>query len=738
MSEISLSAQQQLTQALAQLTRAQNSSPLAKQVAQVIIQHLAGNQISLSVPRQQQSIELPKPTKLPAGLLGTPLDVQLQTPSNQSGNNSTSAALAFFDPKSTASSTTLLANLSQGQIGKLLDALANKVEPQVTSKPQIVNAKVIAITNNTLTVSTQINQRPQTIQLSLNTSSKPNIDVGQQVQLQIVPQGNNWKVTLLTPASAPKQITTVSAPQAPQANTVSTKEPAATSNQPTQRSLERTHLVNNSIQLTVSKSAITTLLQSESARPAITNNGNQISLPRQDLQALLVKQPGLLPESLTQKIVALPVQVKMVTLSMSKPASGQLTVIQKTPAMEVKLTPEQTQSVKKLIQSTANEVRPGLPETQKQATVASPPLTTKVAAQQTSSPVLAAAQNNLPVSPNKAPANLETPNQTSSLTAEKIAAIPVAEKQQVTQQISEIIRRIMPQTVSPSQAIIQLEKTLADPAILKNPETSKVIEQLAKQIQQSVPQGKDTDAAQIKQVLVQSPLVMTSTQIAPTSQNQNQGLIGGLITLLQVTLAARMAKTQPQHSEGLAQAVSTLVSGAAKPTTQQSTRSMNDLSQLDQKHQLLKQVSNILAQHQLSKLASAEQNIQGQDSFYYVLPSGSGEQKRDIELLIKRETESQQQNNQQETKSAVWHLTMKLDIGDMGQILTKAKLRDTSLELDLYTSNQSVKEQVLNFLPLFKKRLESLGIEVAKSQCQLGKIPTQLQQRPYQIFETQA
>ncbi len=756
MSDISLSAQQQLTQAFAQLTRAQNSSPLAKQAAQVIIQHLAGNQISLNLPRQQQSIELPKPSKLPAGLLGTPVEVQLQPPSNQLGNKQAAPELAIFDPKSANISSTLLGKLSQAQIGTILGAIANKVEPQTSSKPQIVSAKVVAIKANTISVATQINGQQQTVQLSLTASSNE-LKVGQPVKLHIVPKGNQWQITMIVQPSAPKSseklnLAVDSKPSQPASKAISsnpdapsfsaTKEarPAqnpASSATPLPTSKDSTAPLQ--IAVSANKTAITILLQSQSARIPQTSSGNTILIPKNDIQALVVKYPALLSADLNQKIKALEPSVKNVTLELNQPATGQITAPQKVPASAIKLSPEQLQLVKQLLNNASVVIppdnKPAQPIKQDLNLATGPKTDVSTGSTEVKGKQADISADNEPARIKFSTADT-TQVQPTRFTAAEIASLTHLQKQPISQQISDIIRRIMPQTVSPSQAILQLEKALADPAIVKEPTTKAVIEQLVKTIQQSLPQGKDTDAGQIKQALIPPPLIMTNTQVSQASQPQ--GLIGGLITLLQVTLAARMTKTQPQHTERLAQAISSIVGGASKPTAAQSTRTMNDISQMDQKHQLLKQVGQILSQHQFSKLSSAEQNIQGQDSFYYILPSGSGDAKKDIELLIKREPESSNKQNKNDSKIATWHLTMKLDIGDVGQILTKAKLNDMTLELDLYTSNKEVKDRVLNYLPLFKKRLESLGIEVTKTQCQLGKIPSQLQQRPYQIFETQA
>ena len=107
--------------------------------------------------------------------------------------------------------------------------------------------------------------------------------------------------------------------------------------------------------------------------------------------------------------------------------------------------------------------------------------------------------------------------------------------------------------------------------------------------------------------------------------------------------------------------------------------------------------------------------------------------------MIRREhgANKEEPNDEDRQNNRIWHLTVKLNAGDLGEVLTKAKLREGTLELDFYTSNEQTKHQVMNFLPLFNKRLTALGIEVTKSQCQLGKIPDTLRQRPYHLLQTQ-
>jgi hypothetical protein len=153
---------------------------------------------------------------------------------------------------------------------------------------------------------------------------------------------------------------------------------------------------------------------------------------------------------------------------------------------------------------------------------------------------------------------------------------------------------------------------------------------------------------------------------------------------------------------------------------------------------LMKEIGRLLSGHQTSKLSNAEQMIQGQETFYYNLPSALGGTFKDIELLIKREENDKENTSVDEQGNKTWQLTMKFAVGDLGELLTKAKLKADTLEINFYASNETVKIQVMNYLPLLRRKLDSLGIEVSKSQCQLGKIPDTLQQRPHHMFQAKA
>ena len=327
--------------------------------------------------------------------------------------------------------------------------------------------------------------------------------------------------------------------------------------------------------------------------------------------------------------------------------------------------------------------------------------------------------------------NIATPEMTAKVKAQAIEVLHT------------LLRVVQARAEHPSESLNRLASALNDTQFIEEPAVKNIKEQVLEQIKQNIPQGKEQDAGQIRQLLTNQALSLSATQII--SPVAGQGMLSGLVTLIQISLASRFARNQPQQGEKVSQGLNALFSsdpisfaGKTQSSAPVSPKGLSEFAQLEQKHQILREISRFFAGHQSSKISNAEQLLQGQDSFYYTLPSAFSNKLQDIELLVKRENDtSKDEQNEGAANNRIWHLTMKLSAGDLGELLTKAKLRQGTLELDFYTSNEQTKHQVMNYLPLFNKRLTALGIEVTKSQCQLGKIPDTLRQRPYQLLQTQ-
>lgn len=711
MSDITPAVQQQLTQALSQLIKTQGDSPIARQAAQVIVQYLGGNQLNLSIDKNSRPITLDKFASLPASLKPGTYSGEIGT----SSQGKQSASLAIYAKTASSSNQSLLARLNQNQLAAILSAISQDVQPGTTSKSHITDAKIVNIVGQQVTLSTQVNGKPQQIALRL-TPLPADLKVGQSVQLQLIPKGNGWQVNILS---------TTASPQSGNLGNASSSSGSSSNNGVTNTPL-------NNAPIRVSKESAITILQADSIKNTKQILPNVLSVEKNALVSAIVKSGVSLPTQTFEQLNNIPAtkEGQRVSVVINPQSGGELRANINLPVATLPLSKQQLQQ----IQSVALEI---------QSKSATKPANTAVTNTPHTDNALQKTQSDTRHIVASTPLDTEKINQVAidkgmaGTAKDSVAMLSTTQKNELVKLINDISRRLLPASASPAESIDNIVKALSDQALHKEPTSKIVTETLLKQIQNAVPQGKASDAENIKQMLTQPILNLSPAQIVQPS-NSGQGLVAGLITLLQVNLASRLARTSPAQSEKVAQIISTILGPSIKQSTNQSQRTLGDVQQLDQKHQLFKQLGRLFAQHQSAKLVGAEQAMQGQEGLYYVLPSGTSENRRDIELLIRREPEKNNQNKADQSKQAIWHLTMKLDIGEIGQLLTKAKLRDTELELDLYTSNEALKTLVFEYLPLFKKRLQSLGIEVSKSMCQLGKIPEHLHSRPYQIFETQA
>jgi len=233
-----------------------------------------------------------------------------------------------------------------------------------------------------------------------------------------------------------------------------------------------------------------------------------------------------------------------------------------------------------------------------------------------------------------------------------------------------------------------------------------------------------------------STQALVTTPLSLTSPANSSNFIQGLVALVQLALAGRAMQRQPSLKTQI-DAPDSVVSKtlANMGVTSQPSRVSQDINQLDGRQQLLAQLKTLLSSHQQNKIANVDSRIQGQDSFYYILPSLS-QHHSPPELLIKREQGGPNHKSAQAGQRSLWNITMKLDIGDSGQVLAKSKIDKNTITLDLYASSDEVLKRISDTLPYLKRRLTSLGLTVESASYQRGHIPETLNSRPHQIFET--
>ena len=301
--------------------------------------------------------------------------------------------------------------------------------------------------------------------------------------------------------------------------------------------------------------------------------------------------------------------------------------------------------------------------------------------------------------------------------------------------ISKVAKHILPKTSEQTLSYTNIINALNDTESW-SPDLQKLLAEVKDKLPKIDTQASLNDANTLRQLLA---LPMTVSPLNTTTGISQNGFLNALVTLLQVSLASRLQKQSNQHASKVQQAMPDLIKQLI-PTLSpaQGAKLSQEFNQFDAKHMLSAEVSKLLANHQQHKLKSADSSIQGQDSLFYSFPNLFYKQGKDIELSIKREFDENEQTNNDSEKQKRWSLSMKFEIGESDEMLAKTLLIENKIDLQIYTSNEELKIMVLEYLPLLKERLSSLGIDLINKGCQLGKIPKTLDSAHFSVFETDA
>jgi len=303
-------------------------------------------------------------------------------------------------------------------------------------------------------------------------------------------------------------------------------------------------------------------------------------------------------------------------------------------------------------------------------------------------------------------------------------------------QVQALSKTTLAQSASQTQTLANIINALnaeADIAEL-SPETQTLLRNIREQLPSASTIQPSIDARAIQQ-LVGAPL--NNAPLNSLSPMAASSFLSGLVTLLQVNLASKLQRQSNKQASKVQDQIPDIIKSIVPNIkSTQSAKLLQDFRQFDAKHTLSAEVAKMLFSHQHHKLKSIESSLHGQDQLYYALPNVFNKNADDIELLVKRETRQDNSEKGSDGGSS-WYLTMKLDVGPLGQILAKTQLRDDEIKLQLYTSTTDLKNKALAMLPYLQRRLSVLGIDLTEKSCQLGKIPKQLKSEHYQVFETQ-
>ena len=290
-------------------------------------------------------------------------------------------------------------------------------------------------------------------------------------------------------------------------------------------------------------------------------------------------------------------------------------------------------------------------------------------------------------------------------------------------------RQVVSHQQAPTESLINLITLAQEVNDSGSNELKTLLAPRIKQILSALPQATPDDSARLQRLLSQ-PAVLSSPATF-TAVQPKQGFVAGIVAMLQLMFASRLSKDQPELLLKLPE-----VSSSDKPPSATQARGLwQDLTQLEQKHQLLKTLRGSLANHTANRLQQSDSSGTAQ-SLYYHFAVPHGEQAREIELLIREEPE--QSDQAKGANRQHWHLSMRLSLEANNALLANVDLYADGLELNIYAADDSTVMRVKRVLPLLLKRFEALGIDVLQSRCEVGKIPDSLQQHPYHLIETRA
>lgn len=306
-------------------------------------------------------------------------------------------------------------------------------------------------------------------------------------------------------------------------------------------------------------------------------------------------------------------------------------------------------------------------------------------------------------------------------------------------ELSQVVQQLSQRVTESNGSIIKLQGQLQ---LLNKelqsfklpPEIKTAISEVIAKVAPQPDRIVNIDATQVKQLLQASALPV-STQAISSITTQN-GFVAGLVNLLQISMASRQQRSQSKTIDNFIQSIIPAVANAVGEKKSESTsKNTKDLAKIEQKYSLMKLSKESLEELSQSKLKNIERRLQGQEAMHFVIPFSGHQEKPIAEMLIKRQLEEEQQQEKEKQQHQIWHLTMKLQIGALGDILTKSTLTGQALDVEFFTSNNQLKDLVYNFVPLLKKRFDSLGIEMSMRRCEVGEIPESLETRPYQLFQ---
>ncbi|WP_157982825.1 flagellar hook-length control protein FliK [Aliidiomarina minuta] len=277
------------------------------------------------------------------------------------------------------------------------------------------------------------------------------------------------------------------------------------------------------------------------------------------------------------------------------------------------------------------------------------------------------------------------------------------------------LRQLMASQQSPAQLIQLLQQM---------PNQHKLLDTLLSQLQ--LPANKLAQPQQLRQLVsdwfATNPVQQLTQPPVSSPANWTQSLSPALLLLLLERLQTN--QQAPQVRQLLQNLFASTTASAAAPGA-----APGGLMQ-----QLFSQLQGNLNQIRLSQVQLADSSAAQQPDYYLLMPYESEQQQRQLELLLRK----RYQKNEQEKDTEFWLFSMRLQPERLGPVLVKGRWDGEQVQLRFYTSGDSACRWLQKQLPALNERLKAQGLSQVDSEAHTGRVPETLAPQPAELMRVKA
>lgn len=254
-----------------------------------------------------------------------------------------------------------------------------------------------------------------------------------------------------------------------------------------------------------------------------------------------------------------------------------------------------------------------------------------------------------------------------------------------------------------------------------------VISVLKSVVNQLTPADKQQFMQLIESTLLSQVQQPTASAFTPVINKTS--VLGSIASALTVLLGAKQVSQSNAGFRSIStQSLTPLLVqfGLISPrnTTSDNTKAvLAKISRSEQFSAAAKQLGSLIETFQQAKVALPESTSTQSTNLYLVIPLMLDQDTKTLELIIKQEKQNDDNDN---SKAKAWQLTLKLNVGDLGNLLAKVTLEEKKLTMDFIAESDELATKTNAHLTQFETQMLELGFSTQSFTCSRGDVPDSL------------